>query len=98
MLSIKKLETSTFDKYTSRLKNGIPQKLIDVKFKTKKESLYTLTSSDLMKINELFEENSYDLQSWNKDKTKTEASNSLKYLIEFFNNNEEFVTVSEKLK
>ncbi len=98
LLSIKKLETSTFDKYTSRLKNGIPQKLIDVKFKTKKESLYTLTSSDLMKINELFEENSYDLQSWNKDKTKTEASNSLKYLIEFFNNNEEFVTVSEKLK
>jgi len=100
LISIKKLSPKTFINYTNRLKNGIPEKLINVQFKNKKESLYILTINDLVEINELFEKNNYDLQTWNSSKTiGTEAWNSLKYLIEFFNNKElEITTINSDNK
>lgn len=86
----KKLSDSTRKNYTNRLKNKIPDKMVEVGFFETRTSLYDLELEELENINILFENNSYNLQEWNKTSTiGTEAWNSLKYLIEYIkpNNN-----------
>lgn len=64
--------------------------MVEVGFFETRTSLYDLELEELENINILFENNSYNLQEWNKTSTiGTEAWNSLKYLIEYIkpNNN-----------
>ncbi|MDD2974796.1 MAG: AAA family ATPase [Aliarcobacter cryaerophilus] len=80
----KNLKDNTIRNYTNRLKNKIPEKLIEIDFKEENISLYDLSIEELKNINELFEKNIYELQEWNKTPTiGGEAWSALKYLIEF---------------
>ena len=80
----KNLSDNTIRNYTNRLKNKIPEKLIEIDFKKENISLYDLSIEELKNINELFEKNIYDFQEWNRTPTiGGEAWSALKYLIEF---------------
>ncbi|WP_165786367.1 AAA family ATPase [Aliarcobacter cryaerophilus] len=80
----KNLSDNTIRNYANRLKNKIPEKLIEIDFKEQNISLYDLSIEELKNINELFEKNIYELQEWNKTPTiGGEAWSALKYLIEF---------------
>jgi len=86
----KKLSDNTCKNYTNRLKNKIPEKLIEIGFFSQNNSLYDLELEELEKINILFVNNTNNLQEWNKSKTiGSEAWKSLKYLIEYMQLDEE---------
>ncbi len=76
----KNLKDNTIRNYTNRLKNKIPEKLIEIDFKKENISLYDLNIEELKSIEELFIKNIYELKEWNKTPTiGGEARSGLKY-------------------
>ncbi len=84
----KKLSDNTCRNYTNRLKNKIPDKMLEINHFIKKISLYELDISNLKKIYKLIIDNVNGLGNWNNSPTiGGEAKSSLKHLIEYLEEN-----------
>ena len=84
----KDLASNTCRNYSNRLKSIIPKKLIKIGFYDKEKSLYNLGLEELMQIKKMFDSNQNGLLDWNRTRTiGGEALSSLKYFIEYLENN-----------